>query len=175
MKDLAFHKAFSDERWLHQFSQPHPYTSLFFKVGRMYFLNLGAKGLNSSSLFSGCPPSISGKYSGQFRSPNYPENYPDNLECGWGITVPNGYNVEVEFSHFNTEEFNDILRIHDGPSTSSILWMTLHGMWSTPRKVISNGPSLWFNFKTDSSISRRGFKATFTAVNPRAVLGKLSK
>ena len=40
--------AYSDERWLYyQFSQPHIYISLI-RVGRMYFLNLGVRGLNIS-------------------------------------------------------------------------------------------------------------------------------
>ena len=41
VKNLAFHHFLTDERWLyHKF-----YTFLFRKVGRMFFLNLGVKGL----------------------------------------------------------------------------------------------------------------------------------
>ena len=118
----------------------------------------------TSSLSTGCPPSISGKYSGRFWSPSYPHNYPDNKNCNWRITVPDGYSVEVVFSHFNTERGYDYLRIYDGPSASSRLLVDLTGDLSTPRVFISTNSSLWFHFIADGSFSRRGFEATFTVV-----------
>ena len=46
---LAFHIAFSDERWLcYQLSLPPLYISLQ-KVGRMYFFNLGVKGFSEQA------------------------------------------------------------------------------------------------------------------------------
>ena len=127
--------------------------------------------LTSRPVFSACPSSVSGKNSGRFASPNYPNNYPDNEDCSWGITVPDGLLVKVEFSHFNTEGGYDKLWIYDGPSGSSSLLVTLTGDLWTPREVISTGSSLWFNFRTDGSFSRRGFEATFTAVNRSTVSG----
>ena len=121
--------------------------------------------------FSGCPSSVSGKNSGRFASPNYPNNYPNSEDCSWGITVPDGLLVKVEFSHFNTEGDYDKLWIYDGPSGSSSLLVTLTGVLSTPREVISTGSSLWFTFRTDGSFSRRGFEATFTAVDRSTVSG----
>ena len=79
--------------------------------------------------------------------------------------MPNGYSVKVVFSHFDIEEGYDYLKIYDGPSASSPLLVHLTGDLSTPRVVISKGSSLWFNFRTDRRFSRRGFEATFTAVN----------
>ena len=122
----------------------------------------------SRSVFSGCPSSFSGKNSGQFASPNYPNNYPNSEDCSWGITVPDGFLVEVEFSHFNTERYRDRLWIYDGPSASSPLLVILTGTLSTPREVVSSGLSLWFNFRSDRSGSRRGFEANFTAVVDRS-------
>ena len=45
-----------DDQVLYQFSQPHLYISLQ-KVGRMYFLNLGVKGLKAEEMASILPPS----------------------------------------------------------------------------------------------------------------------
>ena len=126
---------------------------------------------STSALSTGCPLYIRGKYSGRFTSPFYPHNYPSNRNCNWNITVPDGYYVKVVFSHFNTEEGNDYLRIYDGPSASSPLLEKLSGDLSTPRGVISTGSSLWFNFLTDGRVSRRGFEVNFTAVNS-PLLGK---
>ena len=128
--------------------------------------------LTSVPIFSGCPSSISGKESGQFASPNYPNSYPNSENCSWGITVPDGFLVKVEFSHFSTEWNSDRLRIYDGPSASSPFLVTLTGDLSTPPQVISTGSSLWLNFRSDYSHSGRGFEATFTAVNVSAVSGK---
>ena len=119
-------------------------------------------------LFSGCPASVSGQNSGQFTSPNYPNNYPNDADCIWRIGVPRGVLVKVEFSDFNTERGHDELRIHDGPSVLSLSLATLSGHLSTPREVISTGPLLWFNFRTDNNSSRRGFRATFTAVSGKS-------
>ena len=128
--------------------------------------------LTPKPVFSGCPSSVSGKNSGRFASPNYPNNYPNNDNCSWGITVPDGFIARVKFSHFNTEGNYDKLWIYDGPSALSSLLVTLTGDLSTPREIISTGSSLWFNFRSDHSDSRRGFEATFTAVNLSAVPGK---
>ena len=35
--------------------------------------------------------------SGEIKSPNYPNNYDNNLECIWIITVPVGNVVELSF------------------------------------------------------------------------------
>ena len=133
--------------------------------------NLWCLVLSTSALSTGCPLYISGKYSGRFTSPSYPHNYPNNKNCNWRITVPDGYSVKVVFSHFNTEEGYDYLRIYDGPSASSPLLEKLSGDLSTPRGVISTGSSLWFNFSTNGWYSWGGFEATFTAVNS-PLLGK---
>ena len=123
-------------------------------------------------LFSGCPSSVSGQTPRGFTSPNYPNDYPNGDNCSWGITVPRGFVVKVEFFHFSTEANHDELRIYDGPSASSSLLATLSGMLWTPLELMSTGTSLWFNFRTNSNISSQGFQATHTAVRPIAVSGK---
>ena len=130
--------------------------------------------LRSRSLFSGCPSSVSGKNFSQFASPNYPYDYPNGQNCSWGITVPDGFIVKVEFSHFSTEWDYDQLLIYDGPSASSSLLMNLTGRLWTPRRVLSTGSSLWFNFRSDHRDSRSGFEAKFTAVDPGTVSGEFS-
>lgn len=34
---------------------------------------------------------------GYITSPNYPSNYPQNIDCVWIITVPNGEAVQLDF------------------------------------------------------------------------------
>lgn len=40
---------------------------------------------------------------GVIESPNYPTNYPNNLDCEWIIEAPQGNKIFVAFSAFNLE------------------------------------------------------------------------
>ena len=51
-------------------------------------------------VFSQCGGHLTGE-SGEFKSPNFPENYPDNAKCTWEITVPEGKTVDLKFHSFN--------------------------------------------------------------------------
>lgn len=35
--------------------------------------------------------------SGTFTSPNYPQNYPHNVDCGWLITAPANERIQLDF------------------------------------------------------------------------------
>ena len=35
--------------------------------------------------------------SGEFNSPNYPESYPQNVDCIWVITAPSTERIQLEF------------------------------------------------------------------------------
>lgn len=45
---------------------------------------------------------LSGMY-GILRSPNFPEPYPWETELRWNISVPNGFQIKLYFSHFDLE------------------------------------------------------------------------
>ena len=112
---------------------------------------------------SGCPSSVSG-LSGSISSPNYPNNYNVGQQCFWGITVSNGYRIELTFQSFDTEQGYDYLSIYDGNSTSSPkLAHQLQGHLSTPLVYQSTGSSMWFHFLSDVIIPDKGFYATFRA------------
>jgi cubilin len=44
--------------------------------------------------------------SGVIESPNFPEDYPNNLDCAWTIKVSKGNIVNMQFSHFHLENDN---------------------------------------------------------------------
>ena len=114
-------------------------------------------------LFTGCPSSSNLVYSGRFSSPNFPNFYRNNERCSWGITVPSGYRVKVEFHTFELEQGWDYLYIYDGPSNYSPQLSRISGSKSTCF-FYSSGKSLWFYFHTDGSGTYKGFYATYTAV-----------
>jgi cubilin len=43
---------------------------------------------------------------GIIESPNFPEDYPNNLDCAWTIKVSRGNRVNMQFSHFEIENDN---------------------------------------------------------------------
>ena len=42
--------------------------------------------------------------SGWFSSPNFPANYPDNIQCGWNISIPAGFKIYLNFLDFDLED-----------------------------------------------------------------------
>ena len=51
-------------------------------------------------VFSQCVSRCGGRLTGEcgvFSSPNFPWNYPDNVECNWEITLSEGKKVLLEF------------------------------------------------------------------------------
>ena len=110
----------------------------------------------------GCPRDQNGSYSGNFSSPGYPINYPNQKRCTWGITVPGHYRILVPFDKFKTQRNSDVLKIYDGASNTSHVLATLSGDLSGSIYG-SSGSSLLFEFTTDRSVSDKGFHGTFTA------------
>ena len=44
--------------------------------------------------------------SGVIESPNFPNDYPNNLDCAWTIVVSKGNRINMQFSHFYLENDN---------------------------------------------------------------------
>ena len=102
-----------------------------------------------------------------FRSPGYPNCYPNNKDCTWLIEVPTGYFVLLEINRFNLEYGsgncpNDYLEIRDGNTSSSPLITRLCG--SLPYMYMyGSGRFLFIRFRSDGSIRMPGFQAICTA------------
>ena len=100
-----------------------------------------------------------------------PEYYPPELYCEWLITVPEGKKVELTFERFEldfaTVEFgcSDYVQIHDGDSIQSNAIENFCGN-VIPKPIKSSGRHMYIRFQADSDYDRprRGFKATFKAV-----------
>uniref|UniRef100_A0A3B4B219 CUB domain-containing protein n=1 Tax=Periophthalmus magnuspinnatus TaxID=409849 RepID=A0A3B4B219_9GOBI len=53
---------------------------------------------HSAAVFCACGGSLTtGETPGYITSPGYPQNYPQNIDCVWVITVPNGEAVQLDF------------------------------------------------------------------------------
>lgn len=43
------------------------------------------------------------EHRGIIESPNFPQNYPNNMNCEWTVVAPMGNKIRVQFSHFSLE------------------------------------------------------------------------
>ena len=75
--------------------------------------------------------------------------------------------VKLEFSDFNIEQSStcvyDSVTIYDGENKNSPKLGTYCG--GQPEPIDSTGKYLLVEFTSDSSVRKRGFSATYTAVN----------
>ena len=94
-------------------------------------------------------------------SPNYPDNYPNNLYKTETIQVEEGFVILLQFTAFHTHNCNDRLTITDGDGT------TLLGRAcgsSLPNKIKSSSNFLEMFFKTDAKNTHQGWSANWIAV-----------
>nr|XP_020470999.1 cubilin [Monopterus albus] len=103
---------------------------------------------------------------GYITSPNYPGNYPQNIDCIWVITVPLGEAVQIDFEdQFYIEPTTncgyDYLELRDGSTSNSHLISRLCGN-TRPSTQHSTGSSMLLRFRTDTSVTHQGFKAKYS-------------
>ena len=100
--------------------------------------------------------------SSSLRSPGYPSNYPNYLDCTWIISTTPKRRVEITFFNFSTDSF-DYLEIRDGRFSYSRLLARYSGTRST-FNFTSSGPTLRLRFTSNGSGIRRGFFAWYRRV-----------
>uniref|UniRef100_A0A8C5BSA6 CUB domain-containing protein n=1 Tax=Gadus morhua TaxID=8049 RepID=A0A8C5BSA6_GADMO len=98
---------------------------------------------------------------GYITSPNYPQQYPNNMDCVWVISP--GYEViELEFLHVELEGSDcrfDGIQVYDGPSINQ---RQLGRLCGNQRSTFhSTGKTLTVRFTTDSSQTYQGFRAEY--------------
>ncbi|XP_055280440.1 deleted in malignant brain tumors 1 protein isoform X2 [Moschus berezovskii] len=99
--------------------------------------------------------------SGNFSSPFYPRNYPNNAKCVWDIEVQNNYRVTVAFRDVQLEGGcnYDYIEVYDGPHHSSPLLARVCD--GTRGSFTSSSNFMSIRFVSDISITKRGFSAEY--------------
>ncbi|UYV83192.1 clec-78 [Cordylochernes scorpioides] len=99
-------------------------------------------------------------------TPNYPNKYGPNADCKWTLEGPIGSGIILQFSEFETESNFDTVQILAGGRTeeSSVALETLSG--SSPanlsqRAFVTASNLMVIKFRSDASVERRGFRATW--------------
>ncbi|XP_029110994.1 cubilin [Scleropages formosus] len=103
--------------------------------------------------------------SGEIHSPNFPNNYPNSVDCSWVINVDKGHRVLFNFTVLEVESQLscswDYVAVHDGPSESSPLLARVCGM-TPPPPITSSQNIIYVRFRSDNSNAHRGFSAQFS-------------
>uniref|UniRef100_A0A665V841 Cubilin n=1 Tax=Echeneis naucrates TaxID=173247 RepID=A0A665V841_ECHNA len=121
---------------------------------------VSGRGFNASwtEVQGGCGGPVTAP-SGEIHSPSYPNNYPNNVDCSWVISVDSHHRVFFNFSDLDIEHHSNC--IHDGPTILSPLLAHVCGT-SLPPSITSTGNTIYVRFRSDSSRSHRGFSARFS-------------
>ncbi|XP_072168842.1 low-density lipoprotein receptor-related protein 12-like [Diadema setosum] len=109
---------------------------------------------------------------GFFTSPNFPDSYPNDLECRWTIVVSEGNIVQLRFVRFDLEQgyHTDYVSVYDGSSDNADLIGTYYGYKSSTDSTSTHYPPsviegtrnrLHVVFITDGSAPNTGFNATY--------------
>ena len=99
--------------------------------------------------------------SGVLTSPNYPEEYPNNLNLVQKIEVPEGNTIWVRFTDFDSEQGNDDAFIKDQDGNIH-QWIT--GRNAVTRNAVTYGREVINTntaevvFRTDGSVAGRGWR-----------------
>ncbi|XP_064229692.1 deleted in malignant brain tumors 1 protein-like [Aotus nancymaae] len=106
------------------------------------------------------------RFSGSFSSPQYPENYPTDIQCVWEIHMDTKFRIELIIPSLKLEDIlgcpYDSVEIFDGPRIASLSM----GKFCAPATVIffSSSHIMTVVFQSDSIITNTGFYALFNAI-----------
>ena len=78
-------------------------------------------------------------------SPNYPQDYENNLDCRWTIKAPVGNIIKLSFLDFYTDtDSSDELYIYDGANVHGQLLETISESYNRPFASKTNNINLKF-------------------------------
>ncbi|XP_026548840.1 ovochymase-1 [Notechis scutatus] len=105
-------------------------------------------------------------------SPNYPDIYPNLLNCTWTIYSASGSKLKTVILDVVIEDAKDCiwdsLSFYDGPDQHSELLGTLCGH-KRNLQLFSSSSYLTVHFRTDGSVGAKGFKISFGEMNQGSV------
>ncbi|XP_070575424.1 tolloid-like protein 2 isoform X1 [Ptychodera flava] len=103
--------------------------------------------------------------SGTLVSPSYPSHYSDSADCFYHISTSSGNTITIDISYVDTESCCDYVEVFDGTSRTATSLRRLSGSHISIDPITSSGSNLYIHFHSDSSMSDRGFYATYTVNN----------
>ena len=121
-----------------------------------------------------CQPEVHTSPSGIIKSPGYPNEYHNNANCVYNITVQEGKRIKIDFSTFEVEGSSthcpyDKLIIFEGDSVDP----TAKLCGSGAKTFQSRRNKLFMRFTTDGSVTKRGFFGRYETIDRRKFISIL--
>ncbi|XP_043303494.1 CUB domain-containing protein 2 [Cervus canadensis] len=142
---------------------PPPFTSSWHVMSVVFHSDkhVASRGFSAGYQKDVCGGVLTG-LSGVLVSPEYPNNYPNNVECHWVIRASGPATVKLVFADFQVEGSEqcmyDYVAVLGGPGPAR----GHHYCGSArPPTLVSLGHELQVVFKSDFNIGGRGFKAYY--------------
>ncbi|XP_075718053.1 CUB and sushi domain-containing protein 1 [Rhinoderma darwinii] len=99
--------------------------------------------------------------SGIILSPNYPDEYGNNMNCVWLIISEPGSRIHLIFNDFDVEPQFDYVAVKDEGIADLPALGTFSGN-EVPSQIASNSHIVRLEFQSDHSTTGRGFNITYT-------------
>lgn len=120
----------------------------------------------TSSLGSSCEHQyLNGN--GSFFSPNFPSEYSNNLNCSWTV-FQYSKNIKLDVTVYSIESCCDYIEVYESNSNN----FTRIAGYDRKFTLVSNASYVTISFKTDHSVSGKGFRVNFseTYENPTGLV-----
>ncbi|XP_067855894.1 signal peptide, CUB and EGF-like domain-containing protein 1 isoform X3 [Heptranchias perlo] len=105
-----------------------------------------------------------GDYTGYIESPNYPGDYPSNVECIWNINPPPKRRILIVVPEIflpMEDECGDVLVMRKSSSPTSITTYETCQTYERPIAFTSRSRKLWIQFKANEGNSAKGFQVPY--------------
>ncbi|XP_078581991.1 CUB and sushi domain-containing protein 1-like [Branchiostoma floridae x Branchiostoma japonicum] len=110
----------------------------------------------------GCRGTLTAPPGGTVTSPNYPNNYDNDVTCVWKIIVAEGMMVRLTFDSFHLDDGDDYVEIYDGGSDSaSDLLISLKGQMTSVEDITSTSNMMYVAFTSDGAVTAPGFQFSY--------------
>uniref|UniRef100_A0A8C8SYT5 Signal peptide, CUB domain and EGF like domain containing 2 n=1 Tax=Pelusios castaneus TaxID=367368 RepID=A0A8C8SYT5_9SAUR len=105
-----------------------------------------------------------GDFTGYVESPNYPGNYPANIECTWNINPPPKRRILIVVPEIFLpieDECGDYLVMRKSSSSNSVTTYETCQTYERPIAFTSRSKKLWIQFKSNEGNSAKGFQVPY--------------
>uniref|UniRef100_A0A671SLC8 Signal peptide, CUB and EGF-like domain-containing protein 2 n=1 Tax=Sinocyclocheilus anshuiensis TaxID=1608454 RepID=A0A671SLC8_9TELE len=105
-----------------------------------------------------------GEFTGYIESPNYPGNYPANIECTWTITPPPKRRILIVVPEIYLpieDECGDYLVMRKSSLTNSVTTYETCQTYERPIAFTSRSKKLWIQFRSNEGNGGKGFQVPY--------------
>uniref|UniRef100_A0A8D3CVU1 Signal peptide, CUB and EGF-like domain-containing protein 2 n=1 Tax=Scophthalmus maximus TaxID=52904 RepID=A0A8D3CVU1_SCOMX len=105
-----------------------------------------------------------GEYTGYIESPNYPGDYPSNVDCVWTINPPHKRRILIVVPEIFLpieDECGDVLVMRKSALPTSITTYETCQTYERPIAFTSRSRKLWIQFKSNEGNSGKGFQVPY--------------